>query len=220
MEEHGTPENHFIELAGINVNQRVEKKGKPGGKQFSYLSWAWAVDQLMRRDPSANWEYAMFGEPTLPYLQLPDGTGMVFCSVTAFGAKRTAQLPIMDHANNPITNPTSFELNTAMQRCLAKGIALHGLGLYIYAGEDLPLSVGEECEEILELIRKCKTEAELEVVAVTIGKFAEANPELRDTLADSYRLRKNMLAGEKSTRSPQGVKALTEKMRAKEEGRG
>ena len=63
---------------------------------------------------------------------------MVFCSVTAFGKTMTAQLPVMDYRNKAIPNPDAFAVNTAMQRALAKAIALHGLGLYIYAGEDLP----------------------------------------------------------------------------------
>ena len=117
--------NHFEKLASINVNDRIEKKGN-----LSYLSWAWAVDQLLRQDPQAVWEYkepARWGE-----------TVMVFCAVTAFGVTRTAQLPVMDHRNKAISNPDAFQVNTAMQRALAKAIALHGLGLYIYAGEDLP----------------------------------------------------------------------------------
>jgi hypothetical protein len=115
----------FEDIAKINVNDHVEKKGN-----LSYLSWAWAVDQLMRLDPEANWAYAepkMYGE-----------TMMVFCTVTAFSRARTAFLPVMDYKNKPIANPDAFQVNTAMQRCLVKAIALHGLGLYIYAGEDLP----------------------------------------------------------------------------------
>jgi hypothetical protein len=65
---------------------------------------------------------------------------MIFCTVTAFGISRTAQLPVMDYRNQPIPNPNAFQVNTAMQRCLAKAIALHGIGLYIYNGEDLPPS--------------------------------------------------------------------------------
>ena len=64
---------------------------------------------------------------------------MVFCKVTAFGKSRTAQLPVMDFRNQAIANPNAYQVNTAMQRCLAKAISLHGIGLYIYAGEDLPL---------------------------------------------------------------------------------
>lgn len=123
--------NTFVRLAAINVNEHVEKKGN-----LSYLSWAWAVDALLRADPSATWRYA---EPAV-YAD----TMMVFCEVTAFGVARAIQLPVMDHRNKPIPNPDAFQVNTAMQRCLVKAIALHGLGLYIYAGEDLPL--GEEAE--------------------------------------------------------------------------
>lgn len=117
----------FAELAKINVNDRVEKKGK-----LSYLSWAWAVDQLLRLDDTANWCY--------PEPQQWGETWMVFCQVTAFGKTRQAQLPVMDHHNKAIKNPDAFAVNTAMQRCLAKAISLHGIGLYIYAGEDLPPS--------------------------------------------------------------------------------
>lgn len=127
------PDNHFATLAKINVNDKVEKKNN-----LAYLSWAWAVDQLLRVDPSATWEYR---EP----MRWND-TVMVFCSVTAFGKTMTAQLPVMDPRNKAIANPDAFAVNTAMQRCLAKAIALHGLGLYIYAGEDLPLEESEDAE--------------------------------------------------------------------------
>ena len=115
----------FSELKKINVNEHTEKKGN-----LTYLSWAWAVDQLLQNDPSATWEYS---KPEV----FSDGTMMVFCSVTAFGKTMTAQLPVMN-MNKAIPNPDAFQVNTAMQRCLVKAIALHGIGLYIYAGEDLP----------------------------------------------------------------------------------
>lgn len=120
----------FAELAKINVNQHTEKKGN-----LTYLSWAWAVDQLLRQDDAATWEYR-FHEGK-PYVQIGE-TCMVFCTVRAFGKERTAQLPVMDYKNKAIASPDAMEVNTAMQRCLAKAIALHGIGLYIYAGEDLP----------------------------------------------------------------------------------
>ena len=121
--------NYFARLAQINVNEHVEQKNG-----LSYLSWAWAVDQLLRLDPTATWCH---GEP-----QRWGDTVMVFCTVTAFGTARTAQLPVMDHRNQAIANPDAYSVNTAMQRALTKGIALHGLGLYLYAGEDLPLGEG------------------------------------------------------------------------------
>lgn len=115
----------FQELAAINVNEHVEKKNG-----LSYLSWAWAWAELCKQDPDASFEY---GDPK------PFGdTLMVFCTVTAFGKPRTCHLPVMDHRNKAIASPDAFQVNTAMQRCLVKAIALHGLGLYIYAGEDLP----------------------------------------------------------------------------------
>jgi hypothetical protein len=126
-------DNHFAALAKINVNDKVEKKNN-----LSYLSWAWAVDQLLRADPAATWDYR---EPVRW-----NDTVMVFCTVTAFGKTMTAQLPVMDNRNKAIANPDAFQVNTAMQRCLAKAIALHGLGLYIYAGEDLPLEESENAE--------------------------------------------------------------------------
>jgi hypothetical protein len=120
----------FAELAKINVNDRTEKKGN-----LTYLSWAWAVDQLLRKDDAASWEYRWVGDK--PFATIGE-TCMVFCTVRAFGKDRTAQLPVMDHRNKAISSPNAMEVNTAMQRCLAKAIALHGIGLYIYAGEDLP----------------------------------------------------------------------------------
>ena len=120
-----TDKTPFQKLREINVNDKTEKKNG-----LTYLSWAWAVDQLLTADYSANWEYLeplLFGE-----------TVMVRCAVSAFGKTMVAQLPVMDYKNKPIPHPDAFAVNTAMQRCLVKAIALHGLGLYIYAGEDLP----------------------------------------------------------------------------------
>jgi hypothetical protein len=120
----------FQRLFAINVNDHVEKKNN-----LSYLTWAWAVAELLKADPMATWEYK---EPVRW-----NDTVMVFCTVTAFNKQMTAQLPVMDHRNKAISNPDAFAVNTAMQRCLAKAIALHGLGLYIYSGEDLPESEAE-----------------------------------------------------------------------------
>ena len=115
----------YAELRKIDVSEYMEKKGK-----FNYLSWAHAVDLLLQQDPTAVWQYHT-------PLEFND-TVMVFCSVTAFGKTMTAQLPVLDYANKALKNPDAMAVNTAMQRCLAKAIALHGLGLYIYQGEDLP----------------------------------------------------------------------------------
>ena len=115
--------NSFVALAAINVNEHVEKKNG-----LSYLSWAWAVDQLLRADPTATWEYRDCNGA--PHLTLPDGTAMVFCTVTAFGQMRTMQLPVMDHRNRVIANPDAFAVNTAMARCY-RGRPLRQLCVHI-----------------------------------------------------------------------------------------
>jgi hypothetical protein len=142
----------YNEIRKINVNEHTDKKGK-----FTYLSWAWATDQLLQLDPMATWEYQspmQFGD-----------TLMVFCSVTAFGKTMTSQLPVLNHQNKAISNPNAMDVNTAMQRCLAKAIALHGLGLYIYAGEDVPdeptPDLTEEAGKWTLAISKSKTIDEL-----------------------------------------------------------
>ena len=115
----------FNELRLINVNEHTEKKGR-----FTYLSWTWAVDQLLQNDPSATWT---FGDPV--YF---NETLMVFCTVSAMGKSMTCQMPVIDSRNKAIPNPNAMDVNTAMMRCLTKCISLFGIGLYIYAGEDLP----------------------------------------------------------------------------------
>ena len=118
----------YAELRKIDVTDHIEKKG-----QFSYLSWTYAVDTLLQNDPTASWRFNA-------NLTLPDGSMMVFCVLTAFGKETHMQLPVLDYKNNAIKNPTAMHLNTAMMRCLAKAIACTGIGLHIYAGEDLPPS--------------------------------------------------------------------------------
>ena len=145
----------FLELRKINVNEHTDRKGK-----FTYLSWAWAVDQLLQLDPSATWDYkdpVYFAE-----------TLMVFCSVTAFGKTMTAQLPVLNHQNKAISNPNAMDVNTAMQRCLAKAIALHGIGLYIYAGEDVPdedpVDLTDQADTWIKAINTAKDIDELKVI--------------------------------------------------------
>jgi hypothetical protein len=123
-------DNYFTRLNQINVNDRVEKKG-----QFSYLSWPYAVAQLRLADPAACWEVRRFDG--LPYLKTEAGY-FVEVAVTVQGVTLSQIHPVLDGKNRPIFEPTAFDINTSLQRCLVKAIALHGLGLYIYAGEDLP----------------------------------------------------------------------------------
>src|SRR5688572_17349042 len=126
----------FARLSGINVNDNVEKKG-----QFSYLSWPYAVAQLRLADPTATWEVRRF--EGLPFLRTENGY-FVEVAVTVEGVTLSQLHPVLDSKNRPIPEPTVFDLNTSLQRCLVKAIALHGLGLYIFAGEDLPTMADEQ----------------------------------------------------------------------------
>lgn len=125
-----TTENYFSKLAQIDCSEHVEKKGR-----FSYLSWAWAVKKLREVDPTATWEVKRFDG--VPYLKTDCGY-FVEVEVTVQGLSLSQIHPILNNQNKPIAEPNSFDINTSIQRCLVKAIALHGLGLYIYAGEDLP----------------------------------------------------------------------------------
>ena len=129
-------ENYFARLNQINVNDHIERKG-----QFSYLSWPYAVSQLRLADPQATWEVRRFDG--FPFLRTEAGY-FVEVAVTVQGVTLSQIHPVLDGKNRPIPEPTVFDLNTSLQRCLVKAIALHGLGLYVYAGEDLPTPQDEQ----------------------------------------------------------------------------
>ena len=123
------------DLLKLNVNEHTEKKNG-----LTYLSWAWGWAEALKADPNATFHVHTFARDQytqLPYMDV-NGTGMVWVTVTLFGQGRTCMLPVMNHRNQPIPNPDAFQVNTAIMRCMTKALALHGLSLYIYAGEDLP----------------------------------------------------------------------------------
>lgn len=130
MENTASNTNPFRRLFQLDVAKHVEKKG-----QFSYLSWPFAVAQLRLADPAASWEVRRFDG--LPYLNTDLGF-FVEVAVTVQGVTLSQIHPVLDNKNRPILAPSAFDINTSIQRCLVKAIALHGLGLSIYAGEDLP----------------------------------------------------------------------------------
>lgn len=117
-------------LLKTNVNDHTEKK-----QNLTYLSWAWAWAEALKADPKAIYKVEMFGDKCFMDI---NGTAMVWVTVTIFDKPMTCQLPVMDHRNKAIPNPDAFQVNTAIMRCMTKALSLHGLGLYIYAGEDLP----------------------------------------------------------------------------------
>lgn len=126
-------ENYFTELNAVNVNDKTEKKNG-----LTYLSWAWAWAEVKKLHPDAN--YTIY-ENAQGWFYHSDGrTCWVKTGVTVQGIEHIEYLPVMDfrNASIPVEKVTSFDVNKAIQRSLTKAAARHGLGLYIYAGEDLP----------------------------------------------------------------------------------
>lgn len=125
--------NYFKTLNGINVNDKTEQKNG-----LTYLSWAWAWGEIKKLHPDAN--YTVYENPQ-GWNYFTDGrTCWVKTGVTVNGIEHIEYLPVMDYKNKsiPFESVTSFDVNKAIQRSLTKACARHGLGLYIYAGEDLP----------------------------------------------------------------------------------
>lgn len=144
--------NVFNELNKVNVNEHVEKKNT-GKTTLSYLSWSWAWTEVKKRYPDATYEIVKF-ENGLPYTYDKNTGYMVYTKVTIQGVTHEMWLPVMDSHNcSMLSEPyevktkynsytvdkcTMFDVNKTIMRCLTKNLAMFGLGLYIYAGEDLP----------------------------------------------------------------------------------
>jgi len=130
-------------LSKIDCSEHVEKKGN-----FNYLSWAWAWATLKEHCPDATFEKHWFnmGDPSysLPYAMDKQGNAYVKVTVTVDGQSISETYPVTNHYNKSIQKPDSMEVNTALQRCLVKAIAFHGLASYLYAGEDLPPDTEDE----------------------------------------------------------------------------
>ena len=134
------PKTVWERLSQIDVNEHTEKKGN-----LTYLSWAWAWATLKNEYPGASFQKHFFdhiskeGEMKLPYAIDGEGYAYVRVTVRVEDVEVTETLPVLGNNNRSVKNPDSFAVNTSLQRCLAKAIAYHGLGHYIYAGEDLPV---------------------------------------------------------------------------------
>ena len=150
------------DLLKLNVNEHTEKKGN-----LTYLSWAWAWAEALKADAKASFKVEMFGDKCFMDI---NGTAMVWVTVTMFDKPMTCQLPVMDHRNKTIVNPDAFQVNTAIMRCMTKALSLHGLGLYIYNGDDLPSFVEPESTiepdsmtELFTAIENATTQDELKL---------------------------------------------------------
>ena len=133
----------------INVNEHTEKKG-----QLTYLSWAWAWAEVLKHDPQATWVVHTYGPQGAeqPCMWIGE-TAIVHTSVTINGLRRECLLPVMDNKNNAIKLPDARKISDAIMRCMTKAIGMHGLGLYIYAGEDVPQGSDEIKGEVSDVAK-------------------------------------------------------------------
>ena len=121
----------FNELYGININPHIEQDYKG----LSYLSWATAYKLAMDKDPAMNYEIVQDNDG-MPFFSRGD-VHIVKTKVTMFGETKEMFLPIMDNKHNAVAKPNSRQVNDNIMRCLAKNIAMFGIGLPLYVGEDL-----------------------------------------------------------------------------------
>ena len=129
------------QLKSVEIKDMIEKKGK-----YSYISWAMAWSALCDIYPDATFEKHC-NEQGFPYFKDEQGWCFTKVTVTVNGKSVTEMLPVLNNYNKPIKNPDSMDVNTSLQRCLAKAVALHGLGVHVYSGEDIaeiPDNLGEE----------------------------------------------------------------------------
>lgn len=197
--------NIFSILSAINVNDKVEKKEK-----LTYLSWTYAWTEICKKYPDANYEIKMFDN--LPYVYDENTGYMVFTSVTIENLTRQMWLPVMDGANkamkkSPYTyktkfgdktveSATMFDINKTLMRCLTKNLAMFGLGIYIYAGEDLPdtdavgAPVQKEDLVVSESSKKAVDQEQFEKLV----DWVKVNPVMRISNAlKNYKLSKEQL---------------------------
>lgn len=170
-------EEIFDTLFHLDVSDRIEKK-KTGKTSLSYLSWSWAWAEFKKVAPDATYEIKKFDDGTgklVPYLYDKHLGIMCFTEVTAGGVTHEMWLPVMDGANKAmkfsaytyktkfgeksVEMASMFDVNKTIMRCLVKNLAMFGLGLYIYAGEDLPDMTEEQEQQRMELSLQAKYKA-------------------------------------------------------------
>lgn len=176
-------DNYFITLNNINVSDKTEQKNG-----LTYLSWAWAWGEVKKLHQEAN--YTIYERETEfgPVNYFTDGkTAWVKTGVIINGIEHIEELPVMDFKNKsiPLEAITSFDVNKAIQRSLTKAVARHGLGLYIYAGEDLPEDTKSNLDSIKEEIKKYPNAKE---VVIKFGKkLSECTEEELNKILDELK---------------------------------
>lgn len=186
-------EDLFKKAIQLNVNDHTDLKNN-----LTYLSWAWAWQEFLKICPEATYEIKKFTNPITgkitTYLEDEDLGFMVYTSITARGVTREMWLPVMDGANKAMKRQpyeytvgrgdrqmtkqveavSMFDVNKTIMRCLTKNIAMFGLGLYIYAGEDLPIELGEPCTaKQVEKMRELEVNEKNVLIRYKVGKLEE-----------------------------------------------
>jgi hypothetical protein len=178
-------------LSRFDVSKEVEQKGR-----FDYLSWAWAWAFVKEKYPSARFEKHIFYDNQnnpLPFMRDTKGHTYVMVTVTIDDLSHTEIHYVMDHKNQSITHPDGGQVNKALQRCLVKAIAFHGLGLNVYAGEDLPMDLDEQNHSsIVDEFTKATTVEEIDnmwrkhsSIISSLGKVAKTE------VTDAFKKQKN-----------------------------
>lgn len=167
-------DNYFNDLYAVNVNGHTEKKNG-----LTYLSWAWAWGEIKKRHPDAT--YTVYENADGWNYHTDGRTCWVKTGVTVNGIEHIEYLPVMDYKNKSISteNVTSFDVNKAIQRSLTKACARHGLGLYIYAGEDLP---EEEAAEKQDASRNAKNIAANNIISALAKARGKSDGEILNAL--------------------------------------
>lgn len=171
--------NYFEQLNNINVNDKTKEKSG-----LTYLSWAWAWGEVKKLFPLSF--YTIYENQDGLFYHTDGKTCWVKTGVTVVNGEMAIEhieyLPVMDYRNKsiPVANVNSFDVNTAVQRSLTKAVARHGLGLYIYAGEDLPDAEREQEAPIKPI--KHPTKPAAVVSAVTPEEIKQRNKELKSML--------------------------------------
>ena len=182
----------FKKLAAVDVNGFTEKKGK-----LTYLSWAHAWREVKSLCPDATYEVKHTADRdcvSRPYIHDESLGYIVETSVTIGGETNGMWLPVLDGANKSMKNEpytyltrsgektveaaTMFDINTAIMRCLTKNLAMFGLGIYIYAGEDLPIAERLTVEDAIALIEKASDEETLKNVYVNLPMEIKRDPKV------------------------------------------
>lgn len=167
-------DNYFNNLYAVNVNGHTEKENN-----LNYLSWAWAWGEIKKRHPDAT--YTVYENADGWNYHTDGRTCWVKTGVTVNGIEHIEYLPVMDYKNKsiPVENVTSFDVNKAIQRSLTKACARHGLGLYIYAGEDLP---EEEAAEKQDASRNAKNIAANNIISGLAKARGKSDGEILNAL--------------------------------------